>query len=73
MSSSSPAPVRLTPELQAEYQQTYNDPARQGSDEWLIAAKGLFAAGVIQLDPTGDADLHEQLAVADTNTVGQSL
>lgn len=32
------ASVRLTPELQAEYQQIYNDPAKTRSQEWYVAA-----------------------------------
>lgn len=65
--------VRLTPELQAEYQQTYNNPAKKGSPEWYVAAKGLFAAGVIQAEPAGSPDLEETIKIADSNTEQQSL
>ena len=67
------ATVRLTPELQAEYQQTYNDPRKKGSPAWFIAAKGLFAAGVIEADPGHEADMEETLRIADSQTEGQSL
>ena len=65
--------VRLTPELQAEYQQIYNDPARLYSREWYIAAKGLFAAGLIIADPGSSADAAETLTVADSLSNQQSL
>ena len=65
--------VRLTPELQAEYQQIYNDPAKKGSAAWHVAAKGLVAAGVIQAEPAGSPDLEETLGVADSSTEQQTL
>jgi hypothetical protein len=66
-------PVRLSPELQAEYQQVYNDPRRKGSDAWFVAAKGLFAAGLITESPGDQAGLDETLSVADSRTDQQSL
>ena len=65
--------VRLTPELQAEYQQTFNDPRKKGSPEWYVAAKGLFAAGLIQADPDHEADMEETQRIADSQTDQQSL
>ena len=73
MSETSASVVRLTPELQAEYQQIYNDPAKKGSPEWSIAAKGLLAAGVIQVLPSEEAGLQEAAEIADANTEKQTL
>lgn len=66
-------PVRLTPELQAEYQQIYNDPAKKGSPSWTVAAHALHAAGIIQADPSTSADLRDADQVAESSTEGQSL
>ena len=72
MSESLPPAVRLTPELQAEYQQIYNDPAKSGSAAWHIAAKGLLAAGVIQAIPE-EAGFQDGVEIADSKTDQQTL
>ncbi len=64
--------VRLSPELQAEYQQIHNDPAQKGSGAWLIATKGLVAAGLIEADPT-NAAMEQALEAAESNTEQQTL
>ena len=73
MTDPSPTSVRLTPALQAEYQQIYNDPARRHSPEWSVAAKGLVAAGVIQASGGDGGDLDEAVKVAESDTTAQTL
>jgi hypothetical protein len=64
--------VRLTPELQAAYQQIYNDPAQRGSQAWVLAARALVAAGVIEANPA-DLDLEEALETGNSFTEAQTL
>lgn len=60
--------VRLTPELQAAYQQIYNDPTQKGSQAWTLAARGLAAAGVIEASGA-DGEPKSAMGISESRSV----